>query len=129
MTQQTTWAALPGGPGAGPPAGSVPVPPGPPQYGYQPPGAGAPPGYPHLMRRPTNAMAIVALVLGLTVAPGGLICGIIARKQIRETGEEGDGLALAGLIIGAVVTGMLFLALLLPLLSYLLVVLAFLGFG
>ena len=27
---------------------------------------------------------------------------MIARKQIRQTGEEGDGLALAGIIIGSI---------------------------
>jgi len=29
----------------------------------------------------------------------------MARKQIREKGEQGDGLALAGLIVGYVFTG------------------------
>ncbi len=32
--------------------------------------------------------------------PPGLILGIVARKQIRQTGEDGDGLALAGIIVG-----------------------------
>jgi len=50
-------------------------------------------------------MAILALVLALVFAPVGIILGHIARKQIRETGEDGDGLALAGLIIGYVLTG------------------------
>ncbi|MCD2190701.1 DUF4190 domain-containing protein [Actinomycetospora sp. SF1] len=36
----------------------------------------------------------------VVTAIGGVICGHIARKQIRERGESGDGLALAGLIIG-----------------------------
>lgn len=76
---------------------------GQPQYGPQP-GYGQP-VYAYPPSPPTNTMAIVALVLALTVAPGGLICGLIARKQIRETGEGGDGLALAGAIVGGVITG------------------------
>ena len=76
---------------------------GQPQYGPQP-GYGQP-VYAYPPSPPTNTMAIVALVLALTVAPGGLICGLLARKQIRETGEGGDGLALAGAIIGGVITG------------------------
>jgi hypothetical protein len=47
-------------------------------------------------------MAILALVLAFVFAPAGLILGIIARKQIRQTGEEGDGLALAGIIVGSI---------------------------
>lgn len=55
--------------------------------------------------RPTNVLAIVSLVtsvIGLGLV--GVITGHIARRQIRRTGESGDGIALAGLIIGYVVT-------------------------
>lgn len=55
--------------------------------------------------RPTNPLAIVSLVtavLGLGIV--GIICGHIARSQIRRTGDAGDGLALAGLIVGYVIT-------------------------
>jgi hypothetical protein len=69
-----------------------------------PPGYGYPPPYP-VYGPPTNAMAIAALVCALTIAPVGLGLGIAARKQIRRTGEQGDGLALAGIIIGGIVTG------------------------
>ncbi|WP_051297305.1 DUF4190 domain-containing protein [Brevibacterium album] len=68
-------------------------------------GYGQPPAY-----RPTNAMAIVALVCGLAglftgiSALAGIICGHIARSQIARTGEQGGGMALTGLIIGYVVT-------------------------
>ncbi len=58
----------------------------------------------------TNALAIVSLIFGIlgwTLMPviGNLIaiiCGHIARGQIRQSGgtQEGDGLALAGLILG-----------------------------
>jgi Domain of unknown function (DUF4190) len=77
--------------------------PGYPQAGYPPPGYGAP-GYPPVYVRPTNTMAILALVMAFVFAPAGLILGIVARKQIRETGEDGDGLALAGIIVGGIVT-------------------------
>jgi hypothetical protein len=55
---------------------------------------------------PTNSLAIAALVCALTIAPVGLGLGIAARKQIRRTGEGGDGLALAAIIIGAIATGL-----------------------
>ncbi|PPF77415.1 DUF4190 domain-containing protein [Subtercola sp. Z020] len=59
---------------------------------------------------PTNTLAIVALVLGLTVPIGGIVLGHIALSQIRRTGEAGHGLALAGLIIGYAYTALVFLA-------------------
>jgi|SRR3954454_2963059 hypothetical protein len=72
------------------------------------PSYGPPPGYPPYPAYgppPTNPMAIAALVCALTIAPVGLGLGIAARRQIRRTGEGGDGLALAAVIIGGVVTG------------------------
>jgi hypothetical protein len=90
-----------------PPPGNPqpPYPPGP--YGPPPYGApgyyGQPPGYPPMVyRRPTNTMAILALVLAFVFAPAGIVLGFIARKQISQTGEEGDGLALAGIIVGSI---------------------------
>jgi hypothetical protein len=56
----------------------------------------------------TNGLAIASLVLSLTVFLIGpilaIIFGVRARRQIRESGglESGDGLALAGMIIGIV---------------------------
>ncbi|TKJ34216.1 DUF4190 domain-containing protein [Blastococcus sp. CCUG 61487] len=96
--------------GARPAPGQPPYgPPGypPPQYGQQygqPPHAGAPYPPPAFYGRPTNSLAIVALILSLTFAPAGLITGIIARRQIKRTGEDGDGLALAAVIVGGIVT-------------------------
>jgi hypothetical protein len=87
-----------------PPAGYAPSgypPPGYPPAGYAPSGY-PPPAY----GRPTNTMAILALVLAFVFAPAGLILGIIARKQIRQTGEEGSGLALAGIIVGGIATAL-----------------------
>src|SRR4051812_4781748 len=80
----------------------------PPGYGPPPPGYGPPPpGYPPypVYGPPTNPLAIAALVCALTIAPVGLGLGIAARRQIRRTGEQGDGLALAAVIIGGIVTG------------------------
>ena len=69
------------------------------------PGYGPPPGYPpQAYGRPTNTMAILALVMAFVFAPAGLVLGIVARKQIRRTGEDGDGLALAGIIAGGIFT-------------------------
>ena len=81
-------------------------PPGHQQYypPYQPPQAYQP--YP--LVRPTNALAIAALVCGIAAFATGItcipaiICGHMARGQIRRTGEQGDGLAVAGLILGYV---------------------------
>lgn len=70
------------------------------------------PGYaaqPYAAPRGTNTMAILALVFGILVAPLGLVFGFVARSQIKKTGEDGDGLALAGIIIGGIFT-LLFIA-------------------
>ncbi len=71
------------------------------------------PGYP--MQRPTNGFAIASLVLGILIIVSwgltgilALIFGYIARKQIRERGEGGAGLAVAGIVLGWV--GVAFLA-------------------
>ncbi|WP_232662937.1 DUF4190 domain-containing protein [Pseudonocardia sp. TRM90224] len=77
------------------------------QYGQpQPyPGGGYDPayggGYP-AAAPPTNTMAILALIFAFVFFPLGLIFGFIARGQIKQSGESGDGLALAGIIISAV---------------------------
>lgn len=95
-------------PGQAPPGQAAPGQPGPGQApGWGPPsGYGAPPGQPQwggpaYGARPTNTLAIVSLVLIFTVTPAALVTGIIARRQIRQTGESGDGMALAGIICGA----------------------------
>lgn len=90
--------------------GDPPTPPPPPGYGppgYPPPGYGYPP--PAFYRPPTNTMAILALVFAFVFAPVGIVLGVMARKQIRQTGEEGDGLALAGIIVGSIFTAIIVL--------------------
>ncbi|MBF6324525.1 DUF4190 domain-containing protein [Nocardia cyriacigeorgica] len=79
-------------------------------YPYQPgyPGYGMPP-------QGTNGMAIGALItscIGLlccglfVVSTVGLILGVIAQKQIDQTGQEGRGFAQAAIWVGAVSIGL-----------------------
>jgi hypothetical protein len=78
-------------------------------YGPQPPYPPYQGPYsPYPPAPPTNGLAIAALVcgvggfvVGLSFIPA-IICGHLARRQIRQTGEQGAGLALAGLILGYV---------------------------
>jgi hypothetical protein len=80
-------------------------------------------GYPPAPR--TNGLAVASLICSVAgvatcvSAPVGAVLGHVARRQIRERGEAGDGLALAGIIVGWVLTGLLVLALLIPLVIYL----------
>ena len=57
-------------------------------------------------------MAILALVFIFVFTPVSLVLGLIARRQIRETGEEGDGMALAGVIVGGISVGLIVLGIL-----------------
>jgi len=59
------------------------------------------------MQRPTNGLAVAALVCGVcqfflwfVAGIPAIVLGHMARRQIRQTGEAGDGMALAGLILG-----------------------------
>ncbi|MEV4385404.1 DUF4190 domain-containing protein [Micromonospora sp. NPDC049580] len=90
--------------------------------GQLPPGAYAPPGYPpnpgygYPPPPKTNGLAIAALVLalaGLTTCgitgPIGAILGHVAQKQIRVSGEGGEGMAKAGIIVGWIITALMVL--------------------
>ena len=68
----------------------------------------------------TNGLAIASLACGLAQFAFGplatipaIVCGHMARSQIKRTGEQGAALALAGLILGwaAVILGIVFLVL------------------
>lgn len=80
---------------------------GDPGYGqsYQPDLVQPAAPYPYLAPRPTNALAIVSLCCGLgSFVVGiswivGIITGHLALRQIARTGEQGHGLAVAGLIV------------------------------
>lgn len=78
---------------------------------YAAPGAYPPPGTPlTYTSRPTNIFAVTSIaagVCGLTVVPffgalTAIVTGHVARSQIRRTGENGAGLATAGLWLGYV---------------------------
>jgi hypothetical protein len=69
------------------------------------------PGVPVAMARPTNGMSIASLVCSCAgIIPFlfgipcvlGVVFGFVARSQIRRSagGQGGDGLALAGIIVG-----------------------------
>jgi hypothetical protein len=83
------------------PAGPMPVS-MPPPWQAQPQPWQAPP-----RAAQTNGLATAALVLGLlefvtmglTAIPA-IICGHVARGQIKRTGEQGDGMAVTGLVLG-----------------------------
>lgn len=49
-------------------------------------------------------MAILSLVFAFVFAPLGIVFGHIAKRQIRRTGEQGSGLATAGLVLGYIFT-------------------------
>lgn len=62
----------------------------------------------------TNSAAIASLVCGILGTMTGItaipavVLGHIARRQIRQTGQDGDGLATAGLVLGYLISiGML----------------------
>jgi hypothetical protein len=89
----------------------------------QPPGAYGQPGYPQAgyqgsptwvagsayQSGQTNGLAVASLVCGIAQIMVGPLSGIpaiilghVARSRISQTGEQGGGLALAGLILGYV---------------------------
>jgi Domain of unknown function (DUF4190) len=94
------------------PAYEYQAPPSQDPYGYQAqtsyttqPTYYAQPGY-VVAAAPTNGLAIASMIMSIVgFGPIGAIMGHIARKQIRERGEQGDGFALAGIIVGWVTTG------------------------
>jgi hypothetical protein len=71
-----------------------------------------PTGYPQARR--TNVLAVVSLLLSalsfcalpFVGAVAGIVLGHMARRQIRETGEEGAGLATAGIVVGWIHVGL-----------------------
>ena len=83
--------------------------------------AGPGPAAPAMVAMParTNGLAIASLACGLAQFAVGplatipaIVLGHMARSQIRRTGEQGAGLALAGLVLGwgAVILGIVLIA-------------------
>ena len=72
-----------------------------------------PPSYPAYRSPGTNSLAVASLVFGvaefftagLTAVPA-VVLGHKARRQIRMTGEQGSGMATAGLILGWTAIGL-----------------------
>jgi Domain of unknown function (DUF4190) len=116
-----------------PPAGAPNPPPGAPQYPppgaqYPPPGAQYPPqgsyrypvspqfqldygARPMPVPRRTNSLAIAALSCGIGQVIAGpltgipaVILGAMSLNQIRQTGEDGHGMAVTGIVLGVVGT-------------------------
>jgi Domain of unknown function (DUF4190) len=113
---QQSWAG-PGGPGQYGQQG-WPGPGSPGQYG-QPgwPAGGGPaypygqPGTPWQVPRQTNSLAIAALCCAIGQVLAGpfagipaIVLGAMSLKQIRQTGREGRGLAMTGLVLGIIGT-------------------------
>jgi peptidyl-prolyl cis-trans isomerase B (cyclophilin B) len=96
-----------------PPYGEYPPPP---PGGYATECYGHSAGYPQ--QRPTNALAIVSLVCAFVFAPLGVLFGHISLSQIKKTGEEGRGLAIAGLVISYLVMALTILVVVLSVLFF-----------
>ena len=91
------------------PYGAAPGSPAAPQYGQPPqsPYGQQPYQQPYVQAAaPTNTMAILALVFAFVFSPLAIVFGHMAKKQIKQTGESGEGLATAGLIMGYIFTGL-----------------------
>jgi hypothetical protein len=97
-----------------------PPPPPPPPYGA-PPHYGQPPPYGYGYAPPdrgTNGLAIASMVLGIVWVYWigsvlALVFGYVARGQIRQSGQKGEGMAIAGIVLGWVGVGFLLLFILL----------------
>jgi hypothetical protein len=49
-----------------------------------------------------NGLSVASLVVSLTCCgPLGMILGFVALRQIKKSGEQGRGMAIAGVVIGA----------------------------
>ena len=83
-----------------------------------PPPYGQPAPYMYVAPRPTNGMAIASMVLGILWiywigSVLALVFGYIARHQIRERQQGGDGMAIAGIVLGWIGVGVFALLMLL----------------
>jgi hypothetical protein len=65
------------------------------------------PGYYPVPQPPTSGVAVASLICGIAefftlgiAAVPAVILGHVARSNIKRTGERGDGLAIAGLVLG-----------------------------
>ena len=83
---------------------------------YQPGPYQQPYPYPYAQPRTTNGLAIASMVLGILWLYWigsilALVFGYVARDQIKRSGQAGDGMAIAGIVLGWVGIGFLVLGL------------------
>ena len=87
-------------------------PPQPKQFAPAPlPNIGPPP-------QPTNRLAIWSLVCAFVLPPLGVVLGHVALGQIKSSGQEGRGLAVAGLVCGYFMTAVTIIVIVLLLLAF-----------
>ena len=82
--------------------GQPPVPPPPPPAGYGA-GGGVPPAGVPAGNNPLAIASLVLSIIGVCCGFGsiiGIILGFVAINQIKKTGQAGEGLAKAGIVIG-----------------------------
>lgn len=63
----------------------------------------------------TNRLAVASLVCAFLAAPFGVVLGHMSLARIRRTGERGQGVATAGLIVGYLLTAVTTIAVVLAL--------------
>ncbi|MCH9275560.1 DUF4190 domain-containing protein [Bifidobacterium amazonense] len=79
-------------------------------YGRSPYGQPAPgwyPAYDEPSYQRWNILSIVGFVLAFPIPPVGLVLSIIALVQINKSREKSKGLAIAGIVVGAISTALL----------------------
>jgi len=89
-----------------------------------------PQGYAYAPPQPTNGLAVTSMVLGIVglctiglfglgtlLGIGALITGVIGQQQAAQRNEQGRGMAIAGIVLGAVAIafGIMFLVFWAPL--------------
>ena len=78
-----------------------------PQFGQGALPYGGPPQPVYVPAAPTNPLAVTSMILGIVsiacmplVGPVGLVLAILGMKQTATSGEQGRGMAIAGLVLG-----------------------------
>jgi uncharacterized protein YacL len=57
-------------------------------------------------RPPMNVLSVVAFIFAFFISLVAVICGHIALRQIKKTGESGHGFALAAVVLGYIGLGL-----------------------